>query len=194
MNGSSRYADLNRLMLMAKTRAQILQIVCIGAGDAFIERYWPKLRGEVALGRISLLVADNSPLDQLKAKKVRMARNAHEDQAADRLEMLYGQLTVDNCASDDSLHEERPQMIHYVDLTNPTEQSWLDRIRADVVFVLVPDQYHLRVARRWLKRATLIIVEKPYDREYTVAESFEQDLSRMLDAADESTRVELPGT
>ncbi|HEY6249630.1 MAG TPA: hypothetical protein VI685_06690, partial [Candidatus Angelobacter sp.] len=191
---SERFADLNRLMLMARTRAQILQFVCIGAGDAFIERYWPKLRGEVRLGRISLLVADYGPLDELKAEKVKLARDAGENSAADRLEILYEQLTLDHRASDGTLHEERPQMVHYVDLKDPAEQSWLDRIRADVVFVLVPDQYHIRVARRWLKRATLIIIENPYDKEYTVAESFEQDLSRMLDAAAESTRVELPGT
>jgi predicted dehydrogenase len=134
-------------------------------------------------------------LSTLATNKLRLAREAGDVDAANRLETRYNELNGDIEAARGTLHDEdRPRFIHYVDLSNNSEQCWLDRIRADVVFVLVPDKDHIRVARRWLKRATLILIEKPYDREYTVADAFEKELSTMISATDQSTRDSLPGT
>ena len=188
-----RYADLDRLMLMARTHAQVIQVVSIGAGDAFIERYWPRLRSAVELGHISLLIVDNQPLSELAAQKVDLAKDAGETSAARGLERAYGQLMQDIEAHHNT-HVDDPRWIHFVNLSDPSGQAWLDRIRADVVFVLVPDYAHIRVAQRWLRRATLIMIEKPYDKEYPTALDFEKALNQMLKATDEATGGELPGT
>jgi hypothetical protein len=76
-------------MLMCRTDAQIIYMVCSGAGDAFITRYWPFLRKAVALKRLRLLVADTKPLRQLADEKVQQAQMVGEEVASVSLRKLY---------------------------------------------------------------------------------------------------------
>ena len=168
---SSRNTDLHRLMLMCKTEAQVIYVVCVGAGDAFINRYWPILRMRAALGSLKLLVADEEPLRELVQSKVSDAKASGEQLAASRLEQRYKEF-VDDAANSPN--------VRFVNVKDEKDRRWYDHIRADVVFALVPDEVHIRVAKQWLKRATLVLVEKPYNRRLEEAVEFEHDMRFMM--------------
>ncbi len=168
---SFRNADLRRLNLMCSTEAQVINAVCVGAGDAFINRYWPILRRYVALGHLKLLVADEKPLIQVSQESVEKATISGETEAAESLRRQYEELGDWTTANGDVL---------FIDVTNKDDRKWYRHVRADMVFVLVPDEVHIRVAKDWLKRATLILIEKPYNRDLQEAVEFENDLRFMM--------------
>jgi len=168
---SLRNADLRRLMLMCQTEAQIIYVVCVGAGDAFINRYWPILRRYVAQKRLNLLLCDQKPLEELAKEKVQQAKGGGEEQAANILSERYEELIRSVNGESD---------VRYLNVNNKSERRWYDHIRADIVFVLVPDEVHIRVAKEWLKRSTLILIEKPYNRDLQETVEFENDLRFMM--------------
>ena len=170
---TQRNADLRRLMLMCRTEAQIVHVVCIGAGDAFISRYWPTLRREASgRKRLQLTVADVDELEKLAANRVEKAEQSDDKRAATDLRALYNQLIED-------VKDGSP--VKYVNLNNPEDESWYNHLRADIVFILVPDAMHISKAETWLKRSSLIFIEKPYNRDVREAQEFEKDLRTMVD-------------
>lgn len=163
---------LEALMSICKTDARLLHVVCVGAGDAFIDRYWPTLRRELARKRVVLTVADNMPLDELLAKKRNAIEHSHEgDERKKRVLRNY-----------EAFRErvERGPGAKYVDLNDDTATSWYDQMFAQIVFILVPDQMHIEKAEPWLGRADLILVEKPYDREYRHANQLQDEIRKMM--------------
>jgi len=168
---STRNVDLRRLMLQCHHGAQTIYAVCVGAGDAFINRYWPVLRMAVARKRLHLLVADEHPLEALRSGKTQQAEQSGEQEAAKNLARGYEELMSDVKGKGDVI---------YVNRTDPKERHWYGHVRADIVFVLVPDDQHIKVAKDWLRRSTLIIIEKPYNRLLREAEQFQRDLGLMM--------------
>lgn len=168
---SPRNADLRRLMLMCQSEAQIIYVVCVGAGDGFINRYWPILRRHIAREGLNLMVADQQVLEKLARENVQQAEESGEKQAANVLRQRYDELIY---------YVTGQSNVRYVNVNDENDLRWYNHIRADIVFVLVPDEIHIRVAKQWLKRSTLIFIEKPYNRDLAEAEEFEKDLRFMM--------------
>jgi predicted dehydrogenase len=168
----TRNDDLRRLMLMCRTGAQEVYVVCVGVGDAFITRYWPTLRLYATQRRLRLLVADRKPLDELVEEKIGQAAQSGEQKSAEKLRNVYEELK-DDCA--------QQSYVRYVNTEDKSHGPWYHHIRADIVLVLVPDEVHVHVAKEWLKRATLILIEKPYNRDLQETIQFEHDLNAMME-------------
>jgi hypothetical protein len=166
---SPRNADLRRLMLMCKTGGQFIYLVCVGAGDAFINRYFPTLRMYVNQNKLRLLVADEKPLERIIQERVGQALRS-DKKAADNLKEKYEEFAS---------YVKGDKPVLFVNTLDDHDKIWYDHIRADIVLVLVPDDVHIRVAKRWLNRSTLILVEKPYNRDLEEVKQFEDDLKRI---------------
>ena len=65
-------------------------------------------------------------------------------------------------------------------MDDPEDASWYHFGCQELVFVLVPDDIHVKAARDWLKKATLVIVEKPYNRDLVEAQQFQATLAEMV--------------
>jgi predicted dehydrogenase len=74
--------------------------------------------------------------------------------------------------ADDTRWKGRPQWANrnglqareiYLDKANPDDFSRYQALIPDVVFIVTPDFTHSAIARRWLNKAPLIFVEKPFD-------------------------------
>ncbi len=105
-------------------------------------------------------------------RKIRLAKDAKDDKNALRLEHRYNELT--------EVLEQRPRDVTYINIKDPQNDGLYFRINQDIVFVLVPDEIHVKYARDWLKRAVLVVVEKPYNRDLVEAQMFEQILADMV--------------
>lgn len=51
----------------------------------------------------------------------------------------------------------------YLDKANPEDFAKYPRLRPDAVFIVTPDFTHSLLARQWLNKAPLVLVEKPFD-------------------------------
>lgn len=161
---------LRALMLMASKSCQQIAVCCVGAGDAFF-RYWPKLREQVTRRRIRLTIADVKPLAQLHQERVGEARKAGREADADVIDARYEQLQKEI--------ERNPEWIQFLDKEGTGKERYA-HMKADVVFILVPDNMHIREARPWLKRATIVFIEKPYNRDLKEAQEFEEELRDLV--------------
>jgi len=117
------------------------------------------------------MVVDQKPLEELAEENTKHARESGEEEAARVLSERYRELIS---------YVEGPNNIRYVNVNSENDRRWYDHICADIVFVLVPDEIHIRVAKEWLKRSTLILIEKPYNRDLEEAIEFENDLRYMI--------------
>lgn len=160
---------LKSVMLLCSHRNQRVSVVCVGAGDAFITRYWPELMKLVNFDFIHLTVADYGLLADLAKRKVDAARKAN-DQSAKKLEEGYDQL--------DTMIRTQHGKVMYLDLlpSSPDRRLYDFMTRVNVVFILVPDDAHVSEAKRWIGRADLVVVEKPYDRDLGKALRFVKEL------------------
>jgi len=166
-----RNLALRALMYTCKTEAQFVHIVCVGAGDAFLKRYWPHLQTSLAHNFVKLTVADRFPLTELMDKKITVATEDPSIQdGVKELRRLYREFTE---------HVGSNRHIKYVDLSERQGRDWYDHLLADIVFILVPDEIHVKMARPWVRRANLIIVEKPYNRDFYEAVSFQSEMKKM---------------
>jgi predicted dehydrogenase len=170
---------LNALMRLCQTQnqpqRQRISVVCLGAGDAFINRYWPTLVPLVIKEFVHLVVADNGPLDEVIRTKVTSAIDAGRESAAKQLERNYAQLSQMVGRSD--------KFVTYLNLADPKDRAqYYFLVRVSVVFILVPDDIHVRMAQEWLGRADLVLIEKPYDRDFPEAQRFEADLKDLARA------------
>ncbi len=167
---SSRLAEV---MNACRRHYRFVAITVIGCGDAFINRYWPKLQLLVNQGWVKLIVVDRAPLKQLIAEKISLARQAFgESASAAQLTQRYGGLV--------QLLEQRPDSIKYLNVEDENDCAWYNQLTQDIVFVLVPDDIHVKYARDWLRRATLVLVEKPYNRDLFEAQKFTEILNKMV--------------
>jgi|GEM_PF-2585146 len=169
-----RNDDLRRLMHICRTEAQLLSVVCVGAGDAFINRYWPTLEMQANRGRLKLTVADQCALDSLGASKSTDPKPQGLQARLDRLRKSYDSFAARASAN---------AGVKYLDLNSEDDQSWYHHLTADIVFILVPDEIHVSKAREWVKRSTLVIVEKPYNRDLEEAQEFEREMKEVMDRA-----------
>lgn len=166
---SRRLADL---MNMCRDGYRVVTVLVVGAGDAFINRYWPKLQLLVNTGRVKLTVVDREPVESLIEKKLHLAQESGEQKSAQKLKELYGDLQ--------RMLKEQPGEVKYLNSQDPQDRSWYEHLTQDIVFVLVPDDIHIKYAGHWLKRATLVVVEKPYNRDLVEAMRFEDVLNSII--------------
>lgn len=152
----------------------MISVTVIGCGDAFINRYWPTLELLANQGLIKLTVVDKGPLPSLIQSKLDLADRSGEASSVNDLTRHYQNLQ--------QMLQDKPDTIAYFNVENPEERALYLRLTQDIVFVLVPDNIHIKYAREWLKRAVLVLVEKPYNRNVVEAQTFEQTLSEMVQA------------
>ena len=173
-NGNGSNSRLTDLMRACRNRFQYrkISVVVVGCGDAFINRYWPKMQQLVYQQAIKLIVADQLPLDQLASSRVELAQQSGESGNARQLEQRYHEF---HTATD-----KRPSDVMYLNLQNQRDRHLYDFLTTDIVFVLVPDDIHVICTKDWLDRSVLVIIEKPYDRDIVSAQRFEQDLAELV--------------
>lgn len=157
-------------MLMCETGGQSIYLVCVGAGDAFINRYLPTLLRYVNWEKLRLLVADEKPLQKIIEERVGQALQSGDKGAAEELRQKYEELTR---------YVKGDKPVRFVNIRDDHDKGWYYHIRADIVLVLVPDDAHIRVAKEWLNRSTLILVEKPYNRDLHEVREFEENLKQI---------------
>lgn len=173
-----RVRQLDTLMHNCRSgQCRRIHVVTVGSGDAFITRYWPTLWKYVNRGLVVLTVADQEPLESLAQRKIALAKTApDEGKAAQKLEARYNDLLRKvRQPSVGSL-----KTVKYVDLGNPQEREWYEHIQADIVFVLVPDDAHIQEARPWNERATIVFIEKPYNRNLVEAQQFVEEIEELV--------------
>lgn len=180
---SHRNRALHTLMDICRSGAQEVYCVCVGAGDAFINRYWPKLRERVNRQTLRLLVADEKPLEKFVPEIPMGSGGEGLDEKAERIRNLYEEF------KDDVKRQKTKQKIKYVNINNPSDHGWYDHLKADIVFVLVPDYNHLKVAKEWLGRSTLILVEKPYSQDPIEIAVFHEVMDKMMERAGGDVRL-----
>lgn len=173
-----RVRQLDTLMRNCRNeQCQLIHVVTVGCGDAFITRYWPTLRKHVNQGLVILTVADQEPLESLARRKIDLAKNApDEGKAAQRLEREYNNLL--RMVRNPSIGSLKT--VKYVDLSNPQEREWYEHMKADIVFILVPDDAHIKEARPWNRRATIVLIEKPYNRDLVQAQQFVEEIGKLV--------------
>ena len=199
--------DLHRLMTICRTKAQIVHVVCVGAGDAFINRYWPVFRRCIGQERIFLTLADIMPLDQLIEERIRLAKDSDEPEAEKKIKDHYHNLKkhIENQNLRGQINnkekKDRKIRIKYININEKTavepdvkqefitDLEWYYHIPSHIVFILVPDDIHIEMAKPWLKRASLIIIEKPYNRKLQQAEDFERTLTKVKEKSGEGQCV-----
>jgi len=171
---------LESAMLKCRSTNPKIGVTVVGAGDAFINRYWPTLRKHVSNNKIVLSIADTKGLKALAADKVSDLRKSEEpgmNKVADKLQEGYDQLGR-------FLDMDSDKAVQYFDLST---KEGLHRYQTlhltDFVFVLVPDHIHLQEARKWLPRATLVFVEKPYASSIREAQEFETEYEQLQSSA-----------
>ena len=165
-----RSARLTELMNACKHHYRIITVMAIGCGDAFINRYWPKLELLVNQGLIKLTIADKGDLKELIAIKIEKA--SHEPKSARELELRYENLL--------QVIAQRPSEVRYLNVDDPECEARYEHLTQDLVFVLVPDDIHIKHAGHWLKRAVLVLIEKPYNYDFNEANNFEKALQQMV--------------
>lgn len=161
---------LRALMLMAATGCQQISVVCVGVGDAFF-RYWEKLQQLVNRGRIKLTLADVKSLADLRDQRVQEAREAGRDKDAELIESRYNSLQA--------AIDANPNSIQFLD-KDDKDKARYQHLTAHIVFILVPDNVHIREALPWLHRTVLILIEKPFNRNVEEADQFEQKLRDLV--------------
>lgn len=154
------------LMQECKIESRILMVVCLGAGDAFQKRYWPTLSQLVLQKKIKLAVVDSKPLSE-KFRKI------FDQHSPDWLRFIQCNLPQDGPL-------------------NTPDEEWYGFLTADIVFVLMPDHMHVKVAAEWLKHAKAIFVEKPYDRYLQEAEAFEDNIKAIYNMGKLPSTIVIP--
>ncbi len=190
---TDRNLDLINLMKICKTNSKILNVVCIGAGDVFINRYWLPLEKYITRGvdseyhekrvKIKLLVCDQLPLEELvrdRAKEAEKLSKKAENKIKNAYENFVNQIKIiDKRDNDDKdIHE-----IKYINLKDKNEKKWYIHQGATIVFILIPDGVHIKYAKEWFRRATLMIIEKPYNRQLEEASDFEDLINEFTSSA-----------
>ncbi len=144
-----------------------VSILIVGAGDAFIQRYWPHLRQYVNRRKVILSVADRGSLEELvEVKTGKLAASNDPDliKIGEKIKSQYAEFQQFIKAG---------KAVQYFNLLGDEGSFRYDQLHtADIVFVLVPDHVHLLETRKWLRRAELIFVEKPYASTHQEAEDF----------------------
>lgn len=167
-----RNRRLAEMMNACRGRYRYVAVTVVGCGDAFINRYWPKLQPLVNQEWVKLTVVDRAPLESLIKEKISLAEESGESASAVQLASRYRGLT--------QMLEQRPDSIKYLNVEDKNDHAWYNHLTQDIVFVLVPDDIHVRYAKDWLKRATLVLVEKPYNRDLFEAQQFTEILNRIV--------------
>ena len=169
-----RSTRLTELMNACRNEYRYVSVLVIGCGDAFINRYWPKLQLLVNRGRIILTVVDIQPINSLVNKNLRSAKKSGEE--TDSFEKLRGFYR-----SLQRMLREEPTRIKYLDMSDKDDRISYEQSIHELVFVLVPDDIHIRYAKEWIRKSKLILIEKPYNRDLVEAENFEQTLKGMIE-------------
>lgn len=156
----------------ASQKYRMVSVIVNGCGDAFITRYWPYLQQLVLQGAIKLTVVDLFPLSRLIEEKLKLAEQSGEKQNVGQLTSNYAGLV--------RLLEERPSSIQYLNRSDQADLARYFHLTADIVFVLVPDCDHIECAKEWLRRAVLVLIEKPYNRDLVMAQVFEETLKEIV--------------
>src|SRR5436190_1883116 len=86
-------------------------------------------------------------------------RDAGRESAAKQLDTNYAQLR--------QMVRQADKYVTYLNLQDPEDRARYDFLcRVSVVFILVPDNIHVEMAENWVGRADLVLIEKPYDRDF----------------------------
>ncbi len=139
-------------------------VVVVGAGDTVVKHYYPRLMPWVKNRFINLWVADYLP------RPYAVCHECQEKQmdkpSVPRHNLLYittegesqykGEEFVCNVRNRKSVECDHIDKYHFRDKKIYDEQS------ADVVFVETPPSYHCATVEKWLGRAGIIIVDKPF--------------------------------
>jgi len=64
--------------------------------------------------------------------------------------------------------------VSFLNKTKAKDRAVLNQLVVDIVFILVPDAYHVIEAEKWLHRTNYLFIEKPYDRSLLNSEAFQQ--------------------
>lgn len=170
LNGSIR--NLEAVMEKCSSPNPVVSITIVGCGDAFIQRYWPTLLQYVNRRQIVLTLADQGPLEQLVSEKVGALETSQDPKLkamAEKLRRSYAEVQ-----SFVDINNKKP--VQYFDLTSDEGRHRYERLHVtDFVFILVPDHIHLKEAKKWLPRASIIFVEKPYASTLKEAIEFEEE-------------------
>lgn len=180
-NNPGRIKQLEVLMENCRNgRCRRVHMVVIGCGDAFINRYWPTLLLYINRGFLILTAADLKPLQTLIDEKVALAtKSPAETEAAGKLKKGYAEFLF---KIQEPPNKEKIKAVKYANLdpNDPNnDREWYGHLEADVVFVLVPDDVHIKEARQWNRRATIVLIEKPYNLDLAQAQDFEEELKKL---------------
>lgn len=170
-NSAGRNQRITELMNACRHGYRTIIVVAVGCGDAFITRYLDAMEQLIHLDRMKLFVADKCPLQDLIASKLESAKSSGDERGFEKLKAQYGKFKA--------MLQQRPYDVAYLNLCDRNDLEWYQRISADIVFVLVPDDIHVQCAEGWIRRATMVIVEKPYDRDVISTMDLEDQLRKI---------------
>lgn len=169
---SSLFSRFTELMRASEGRYRLISVMCIGCGDVFISRYFPKLEMLVNTGLVKLMIADKEPFEELVTSKLALAASSNELDSLERLRKRYATVQY--------MMQHHPNDIAYLNLSDEKDFASYMRLTQDMVFVLCPDDAHIQCAQDWIGRATVVFIEKPYACNLVEAQCFEETLYRMI--------------